>query len=517
MSTPDASTDRGSGRREQRSEEGSAPAAPDESLDPRGESAEVARRAGRGARGLAVRYGLGFLLNLAGLAVVAPALGQSALGTRFMIPLLVIYGFDVCSKGVWGTLIQVRETPDVHLLRTGFTLQLLLSALLSFLAIVVVSPVLVREYRDPVLRWMIPVACVGGLWTSLRWHATAVAERSLRYREVGIAELIELFGFNAILIAFTSAGAALAGVAVAMGTRGLPASLYLGSRFSTGIGFELDRRAVDVHRKFGLPFLGTSVLTFLPVYAAPTAASLVLPPEQAPLILSILALAYRLLELPRVLVTIAYRLGLAVQSRLSADTASFDRSLRTGLRGLMLILTPGLTALALLAPWYVPRVFGPGFELVADVMPWLAVPFIANAAWLYLAAAVSAEGRPGWSLRYYIAFNVVFWSALVPLMRWSATLGLPLTETVAATCGLQLLRSLSARSEGSLRAGDVIEPLLVAALTIVGARSLAPLTSPVTSALIALTAMAAYWIARYRSLGAELVGSLLELRGSRPS
>jgi O-antigen/teichoic acid export membrane protein len=157
----------------------------------------------------------------------------------------------------------------------------------------------------------------------------------------------------------------------------------------------------------------------------------------------------------------------------------------------------------------VPLLFGPDFGAVTDVMPWLAVPFIANAAWLYLATAVSAEGRPGWAFRYRLAFNLVFWSSLIPLMRWNATLGLPITEALAAGCGLYLLRSLTSRSKSSVKFGDVIEPLVVAMVIIVIARVLASTVGVVAAGGIALVVMAVYWTVRYGKFAIHLARGFL--------
>lgn len=428
--------------------------------EPRESARAIARRAGSGALELGLRYGLGFLLNLAGLTLAARALGDAAFGTRFALPLLLVNLFQLLGLGVWGTIVRRPDEPGRALLATGFTLQLVLAGVAAALVASGVASACARHFEDPDAALACRAAALGGLWTCLRSYASALAERRMRYRLVGAAEVLDLAVFNGLVVAGALAGAAQVAVWIAFATRGLPAALLLLLRERPPLALQLEPGAIRVYRSFGVPFLGFSLLQIAPVHAAPTVAAFALPAAQAALALSVLGLAYRILEFPRVLLTIAYRLALSAQSKLAGDPEAFARSLRAGVRLLMATLAPALAALALFAPFYLVPVFGPDFAGALPVLTWLAPAFLLNAAWFYLATAISGRGDARAALRYYALYNALLWPLVLLLVPRSPLLGLPFAELLAAPLGFLVLRGIRPGPATGPATRDVLVPVL---------------------------------------------------------
>jgi O-antigen/teichoic acid export membrane protein len=399
-------------------------------------SARVSRR---GAVQFGLRYGIGFLVNLAGTIVIARS-GGPVLWGMLAVAQLVVALFAFLSLGAWGYLIQKPEVPDRDDVGSCYVYATL--AMLAWAVVVAAAApaIAAHLFPDPgtadrhALVLVLASAVVAGLPYGWRYVAVGLAERDHRYGIAASAELSDLVAFNAAAITLAWAGRPLEGVILGNLLRGLVSMLvaHIGLRRAPLLRARRDR--LGRIARFSTPFVGFQTLQWLPSNAGPVFAGVFVGVGE----LGILQLAFRTVEYARVLVTIGGRIAFGLFAR-GDRAAPSPQAVARALDALLLLLVPGMTGLVALAPLWVPLVYGPQWSRMSLVMLLVMFPFLVMALASMVATLLSARGEVHAPLRLYAAYNALYWPAVAALCVAFGMLGLPAAEWAAlAACALVL-------------------------------------------------------------------------------
>lgn len=399
------------------------------------ETAGLERAALKGAGIFLVRYGIAFILNFVGSVVIARFLGPSIWGL-YAISSFVLTLYALISLGVWGYLVQSPREPKPQEIRTCFTLQHVFGGLSAVLTIFVVAPALGRYFQDDALVLFVRGAGVGGYFYCWRWTALALAERKMDYRTVAAAELVDIVAFNLCAVSGVFLGEGVLGLAVGNALRGAASAFYSYLRIpSHQLGLGWERGALKEILRFALPYLAFALLQWLPVHGGPVLVGFLINAQA----LGYVQLAYRILEYPRVLVTLIFRVGMSAYSKLQDQPAALNHLVQRSLTLLYWLIAPTISLMAALSPWWVPAIYGPAWWPMVDIMFVLAIPFMVTAGYAILATVLSATGAVKPAAFFQAAYNALYWSAAVVLVSRLGHLGLPAAEWVALAAGAILL------------------------------------------------------------------------------
>lgn len=400
----------------------------------RGATRELEGTALKGAGFFLVRYGVGFILNFSGSVVVARLLGPRFWGL-YAISYFILTLHTLISLGVWGYLVRSPREPGPKEIQTCFTLQHVIGALGALLTIFVVAPSLSRYFGDEALTPLVRGAGVGGYFYCWRWTALALAERRMDYRKPAAAELLDIFVFNLCAVAGVFLGHGVWGLTLGNALRGATSALYSHFTISRRVGLGWDLGALRGIARFAPAYLAFTLLQWLPVHAGPVLVGFLVNAQA----LGYVQLAYRILEYPRVLVTLTFRVGMSAYSKLQDQPLALNDLVQRSLNLLYWLIAPTIALMAALSPWWVPAVYGRAWLPMVDVMFLLAVPFMVTAGYTVLATALSAKGDVKEAALFQAAYNALYWLAAFVLIPKLKHLGLPAAEWAALAAGGILL------------------------------------------------------------------------------
>ncbi len=389
----------------------------------------------RGVVFLLFRYGVGFGANLLGSIVLINVLGAEVWG-GYAISFLLLNSFMFLSFGVWGYLVQ-RPVPLTPADLNGCLL-IQHGALLTWTAVILLwlEPWLGLRFAGSHLRPMVYGATIGGYFYCWRWFLLGLAERKLDYRTVALAGVSDAVTFNTVAIVGALLGHGVGGIAVGNVARGLVGAGVAFQRTRPSLGWKTDWPSVRRIVRFGVPFFAFSTLQALPANLAPTFAGLFLGSAAT---LGLIWQAYRLLEYPKVLVTIAFRISMSSYSRLQETGGPFRAAAMRGLSLLFHLIGLAIVVMAALAPLWVPFLYGPEWKETARLMGFLAVPFVVTGCYLFLAVVLCARGHSTDGALFQGIYNAVYWSSAAVFIPRLRALGLPAAEWLALLCGGVLL------------------------------------------------------------------------------
>jgi O-antigen/teichoic acid export membrane protein len=186
-------------------------------------------------------------------------------------------------------------------------------------------------------------------------------------------------------------------------------------------------------------------LQWLPIYAGPVVAGSFLGIRE----LGILQLAYKTVEYPRVLVTIAFRLSMSVFSRAGKTVNEVRESLKKILDVLFFVLIPAMGIIVAMSPAWIPVVYGISWMQMSKVMIIIIFPHLTMAMMMILSSLMSARGSAKTSSLFYSMYNIAYWVALVLLTYAIGFFALPFTEWVALAGCIIPIRAIKASGIGT--------------------------------------------------------------------
>ncbi len=450
----------------------------------------VTAQVGRGVATMLARFVVVTPLSFLASVALARLLTPNDFGAYATISVLVIGIGGLFELGMMSVLIQQKEEPTPHEMRSVFTAYLGVFGTLAALTMLA-APWIAPLFKLPadgaaMLRWM-SIQMVLGVVGCV---PTMLIERRMRFGVVAMLDVVVLFVDKglAIWLAWSGFGAwsfiwaSLASVSLRM------VLITIASPWPFGLAF--DRALLRSHLAKGAWFQGVNlatlvrenVVTFVagPIFG-PRAVGLLNWGAGMPAMFAGQGLA------------IYMRVGFPAFARLQDEPAARTRLLGESLRFLMIGILPILALLPALGDPIVAFVYG---EAWREALPALAFFALRTAGYAVVAPLIwymSATGRVAVGLRMLLGCIVLEWGlalALAPIMGFMGV-------AVGAACGTLAQATVlwfSLRREESLSFPRVAAPGLAIALPL-GAAAwwLAPRIGSVVELLAVLAGAGLVW------------------------
>jgi PST family polysaccharide transporter len=404
-----------------------------------GKSESLVSVAQSGVKQLLLRYGIGFIINIAGTVIIARKGGPELWGL-FAVSQVVLTVFVVLSQGCWAYVIQSKSSPSAVEIGNCYLLQTIISVV-WILIVLGLSSTLSQHITSNDLLPLLLGTVLGGFFYGWRYVIGGLSERNLQYQVVTITELSDIVVFNGVAIILSIAGHPYYGILAGNCLRGILSMLVAMRVSREKVYFRLESSVLMRIARFSVPYSGFAALQWLPIYAGPVFAGIFLGIKE----LGLLQLAYKTVEYPRVLVTVTSRISMSLFSRLGATTDDLRSGLKHTIDALNYLLIPAMFLIAALGPVWIPFVYGPQWLPMSDIMLIIMFPHLTMSMMMIITTLLSSQGKSQASFIFYCMYNALYWSALVILTPLLQFYGLPITEWVSlAGCVILLtqLRSL---------------------------------------------------------------------------
>jgi PST family polysaccharide transporter len=281
-----------------------------------------------------------------------------------------------------------------------------------------------------VMLLMLPVALLSA-------PAQAKLERGLQYRRVAALEMFGQLGFYAVALSIAAAG----------GGVGAPIGGYLtwqlwtlfGGGILAGYRPRWHWRRDDVRdmTSFGIGYASGRWVWEARTLVAPIVVGAALGPRAVGLV----ALGVRLGDTLSFVRAAIWRIGLAALSKVQTEPARLRRALEEAIGYQVLATAPFLAGFAVVGDLVVPRVFGEEWSAVMDVFPYLAVGFLAAAAFTPHTSVLNVLRRNAAVVRFSaVHVAVLAASAAVFVPAWGVS-GYGVAEIVAVAAYFVLHRA----------------------------------------------------------------------------
>ena len=433
---------------------------------------DVRDRAAQGAALLGTRsaivYAFGIAANLALARLLTPRdFGIVALGT-----VLLVAGAFVAEAGFGAALIRRKEPPERIELAAVAGLQLAFTVTIVVACAAAALPLGRDAAVVATMAAALPIRVV-------RAPATILLERRLEYRLIAVADVVEALTFYVWALVGVGLGFGVWGIATAAMARAVAGSAILVA--GGPLGFVAPRwswRHVRPLVGFGARTQGASALLVLREQGVAVA----LAAAGGLTVLGVWNLAWRVLQVPNVLLNAAGRVGFPLMSRLRDADEDPRPVLERGAAALAVCTGAVVVAIVGAAP-ALPAVVGNDWQDVSPTLLWSGMALLVSAP-----VAVATTG-------FLLASDEAGSVAATTVLSAVAWIGI----------GVALLPEHGVAGVGvGFLAGGIVNAALLAARTasLTGARTLRHAAAPT---VVALAAAAAGWLVA-REAGSALGG-----------
>jgi O-antigen/teichoic acid export membrane protein len=361
---------------------GDADATPGGFLTPEADLAadELRHRAGRGVVVLLARGALTRAIALVGALVLARMLGPRDFGIFALGATLIVAGGFLSGSGLGAALVRRERGPDRGELESLLGVQLLFTTVLAAIAFACAWP-----FGEEGIVLAIMVASVP--LTAIRTPGLIVLERSLSYRPVAAAEILEavvLYGWS---IGTVLAGWGLWGVATAFLARAAAGSAAVLLATQTApLRPRLSWTRLRGLLGFGAAFQGVALANVVRDQGLNVGVAAIAGLAS----LGIWTAARRILDVPYMLFQALWRVSFPAMARLLARGEDPAPMVQRALALTAISAGAVLAAVVAFAPGGVPAILGDGWADAATVVPWAALGLliggsvsVATAGFLY--------------------------------------------------------------------------------------------------------------------------------------
>jgi PST family polysaccharide transporter len=341
----------------------------------------------RGSAFLAFRQGFGVVISLGGILLLTRLIGPEAYGLFAAAHTILAYLVAVSEAGLGVYLIRMAVGEEEEAFDQAFTLLLVLS-LAGVLLTAAALPLLARLVPLDGIRTAILALVLGLPLVHLTKVPMARLEHHLDYRRVAFIELAGLGVYYAVALPLAfrgwKVGAPIAGWWGQFATQFLLA-------YRTGYHPRLrwNRPLIRRMLSYGLSYSVSLWIQQLRTFVNPVVVGRFAGAAGV----GYVALALRLVEQLGFVKTVTARISIAALARLHGDPARLARAMAEGMTLQLLAAGPLLIAFGLIAPWLIPRVFGPRWLPVLEVFPLLAVSYLAASMFLLHSSTLIVLGR----------------------------------------------------------------------------------------------------------------------------
>ena len=378
---------------------------------PRSDAAFIQRQALHGILSLTGREVLGKLLGLAGGIVLARLLEPAAFGLFAIANFAVALCAFLKDFGLAAALVQAPGDIERRDLDALFSFQLVVVAVLAGV-LFWMAPLIAGWYRAPELTWLLRALVVFLVVRSLRIVPVLIAERSLDYRSVAMAEIIGQVGYWVVVVA-----AALAGLGVwslVLGVTALAtaeiAALFVRVNWQPALQF--DWRPIRAHAGFGLMYKGQAAASLVRESLVPALGGF----AYGSLAVGYLTWAQQLALVPLALHRVVVRVIYPALARLRGDREAFVETVEATLKWTCRISFPALAVLAGLGPEIIQFLYGAKWLPALPALYLLVADMTLGIGTDVLMTVLYAQDRRAQALKISAGWTMVTWLTAFGLM-----------------------------------------------------------------------------------------------------
>jgi O-antigen/teichoic acid export membrane protein len=427
------------------------------------EVARIERHAVRGMATLALRYGLGIVVNLGGTVVLSRLVGPELWGVWAVAQVVYLSCQEVLGRGVASYLIRKEASPSSADVRNTFALQHLVGTVF-LVAVAVGSRPAAAWYGHGELVLLLLAAAVASYTYAWRSIPVALLERDFRYGVVAVLEVCDGLTFSVTAVLLAWRGSPIAGLALALLLRGLLPTLIAYAVRPVRPAFFFLRGPVRAVAEFGLAVAGSSLVN-IAILSVP---ALFVGKVAGMRELGLAQMAFALYANLLFITAVVLRLNLSVYSRLAKYAGELQRCVTQHLEMLSTVMVPAIVLFAGLAPQWSRLAFGDRWNGLPAVLLAQAPGYmVASVFWGVLNPALTVSGKHRQVLLWLVGFSIAYASltwVLVP--RWGA-LGVALAFSGVELLCLPLLLRMYAQLYNGLRVKPALLEIAMATMFMV--------------------------------------------------
>ncbi len=313
--------------------------------------------------------------------------------------------------GLAAALIQKKEKVTDHDLRTTFTIQEILVALLVII-VFLAAPQIGQFYKlDEAGIWLIRALALAFLITSFKVIPSVLLERQLNFAPLVAVEIIETLVFNGVLLALAFGGLGLWAFSGGAIVRSLVGSVALFLMAPWKIGFGLTKETAKQLLAFGVPFQANTFLALVKDRLVPIFVAKVIGAYGLSLVTWSQALAFLPLEVLNIIVRIMF----PAYSRLQDKPLELKLAVEKSLFATVALVYPALFGLLAIAPSVVTHVVSSKWQPALPSLYLFAVSTFLAAISTSFTNALTAIGQIKTVLKIMVFWTVLTW-ILVPIL-----------------------------------------------------------------------------------------------------
>lgn len=313
--------------------------------------------------------------------------------------------------GLGASLIQKKEKIEYTDIKTTFTIQQIMSIVIS-LVIIIGAPFYGKFYglsSDGI--WLIRALGISFLIVSLKVIPSVLLERQLQFKPLVIAEILENLSFNILLIVLVVANFGIWSFSVAAVARSIVGvvTIYILAPVKLGIG--IDKISARTLLSFGVPFQLNNFLALIKDRLVPLVVAGIVGPIGMSYITWSQAMAFLPLEVMNTII----RLTFPAFSRLQDNSELLGKAIEKSLFITSFSVYPFLFGLCAILPFVVSYIVTskvepaiPSFYLFAFSTYWAVISTIST-------NALNAIGKINVTLKLMIFWTILTW-VLTPLL-----------------------------------------------------------------------------------------------------
>jgi O-antigen/teichoic acid export membrane protein len=343
--------------------------------------------------------------------------------------------------GLGAALIQRSEISREHL-DTVFSVSIVVSSVLCVVS-VAAAPLAAQFFRETQVAAVVRVSSLAFVLTALGAVHRVLLEKEMDFKKLALIEISSVAVYAASSVTLALAGLGALSLAVGFLTRSATESLLLWRAERWRPRWAFDGRAFRMLFGFGASVWLHNFVNYARENIDYIAVGRMLGASS----LGFYTLAYNLANLPRrQLSTVVGRVAFPAFSRVKDDDALLRRSYLKVLRYVSMVSFPLLVGLALVAPQFVPIVYG--VKWAESILP---LQLLCGAGALYSLGAMSgplylAKGRADLQLRIGLGFFVALVVMVLVGIRWG----------IVGVAGAVLVYTLSSWLTGQAYANKLV-------------------------------------------------------------
>jgi O-antigen/teichoic acid export membrane protein len=348
------------------------------------------------------------------VAALMRLLGPENFGIVGQASVYIAITFIFLHLGTAATIIQRRQLEKAEA-GSAWWVNVMLGSLLAGLT-VLVAPILASFFRTEQLTAVLRVLSICFVLKAMAVVPMALLYRSMRFRSLGIAEIGSTFLGGALAVVAAANGAGYWALVVQMLATDV---IYLAVILKVGGRPELSWSANAARGlwSFSSRVMGSELLR----YVSENTDKVLVARFLGATSLGFYSLAYRVLQLPLLMLEQAGRVILPTFSRLQDDRERLARIFLRMTESIALAVCPVMTLTILCAPVAVPAVFGDAWAPAVVPLQLLAAMTMQYLIFSIGGGVVLAVGRANWELRWSIFTMIVALISFAIGLHWGIT------------------------------------------------------------------------------------------------